>query len=88
MGGSEAEALGSPELQIPKTTAAQLRVCWEVFGHLPIADLNTCRPRLLYQATFAVKRGHAKPEEAVNDAQSLPFADFMAKYRPEKNTYT
>lgn len=77
---NEAEALAMPELQIPSSTANQYRVVWSAFGHLPIAELEETRPRLLYVAAPAVLRGDVSAEDALSDAQVFSWSAYNEKY--------
>ena len=77
---NEREALDSPELQLPHTTAQQYRELWEVFGHMDPDRLAMVRPRLLYQTIRAVRRGEVEPEDAVADALAQPWGQLRYKY--------
>lgn len=81
---TQREALDSPELQLPHTTAQQYVELWETFGHIDPDRLALVRPRLLYQTVRAVRRGDVEPEDAVADALTLPWGQLRYKYdKPE-----
>lgn len=83
-GDSETEVLAGPEFQLPRTTVQQYRRVFKAFGLLPEDELETVRPRFLFQACEAVENG-ADPAEVLADAQVLSWSAFVQKWNPKKS---